>query len=418
MRKRDIIQWVLGGFFFLAVFLYADDGIAAALGGLSWTVAGLFIIPYTRSILAKPIKKKLGDSSRVSSVFVVGIVLVLIAGGSAGIPESSNAENATLETNTTPTPPTPVTETPTAKSTAVTAAPEPTPTTTSTATPAPATETPAPDDTPQTAWTVTIVEVVDGDTIDIRYQNGTTDTVRLLGVDTPETSSGRTDPAEWSGIPDNSDGRSHLEDWGGQATTFAKGQLGNQIYIETDETADRRGYFGRLLVYAYSSESSTRSLNHRLISEGYARMYDSTFSKRDQFDDAESNAITAGYGVWDYEAPSDTTSSNNIEIETIHEDAQGSEYDNLDDEYVTLRNGGDRDVDMDGYTLEDDDSHVYTFEDFTLDAGASVTVYTGSGTDTDSELFWGLDSPVWNNGGDTVYVRDTSGGVVVKQSYD
>ena len=34
--------------------------------------------------------------------------------------------------------------------------------------------------------TVAIVEVVDGDTMDVRYRNGTTDTVRLLGVDTPE----------------------------------------------------------------------------------------------------------------------------------------------------------------------------------------------------------------------------------------
>ncbi|ELZ24363.1 endonuclease, partial [Haloterrigena salina JCM 13891] len=30
--------------------------------------------------------------------------------------------------------------------------------------------------------TVTVTNVVDGDTIDIEYQNGSTDTVRLLGV--------------------------------------------------------------------------------------------------------------------------------------------------------------------------------------------------------------------------------------------
>ena len=37
---------------------------------------------------------------------------------------------------------------------------------------------------------VTVTDVVDGDTLDIRYENGSTDTVRLLWIDTPETSSG------------------------------------------------------------------------------------------------------------------------------------------------------------------------------------------------------------------------------------
>jgi micrococcal nuclease len=34
---------------------------------------------------------------------------------------------------------------------------------------------------------VTIIKVTDGDTMDIRYRDGRTHTLRLLGVDTPET---------------------------------------------------------------------------------------------------------------------------------------------------------------------------------------------------------------------------------------
>lgn len=33
----------------------------------------------------------------------------------------------------------------------------------------------------------TVVEVIDGDTIDMRLANGTIERVRLLGIDTPET---------------------------------------------------------------------------------------------------------------------------------------------------------------------------------------------------------------------------------------
>ena len=54
-----------------------------------------------------------------------------------------------------------------------------------------------------------VSRVIDGDTIEVRYRNGTTDTIRLLGVDTPETSGG-VSPQEFKGIPDTEAGRAHL----------------------------------------------------------------------------------------------------------------------------------------------------------------------------------------------------------------
>ncbi|RLM59915.1 thermonuclease family protein, partial [Halorubrum sp. Atlit-26R] len=47
-----------------------------------------------------------------------------------------------------------------------------------------------PNDPDDTAWTGTVVRVVDGDTREVEFPNGEVDTVRLLGVDTPETSVG------------------------------------------------------------------------------------------------------------------------------------------------------------------------------------------------------------------------------------
>jgi hypothetical protein len=38
-----------------------------------------------------------------------------------------------------------------------------------------------------------------------------------------------------------------------------------------------------------------------------------------------------------------------------------------------------------------------------------VTLYTGSGTDSDIELYWGQGRAVWNNGGDTVTLTDDNG---------
>lgn len=49
--------------------------------------------------------------------------------------------------------------------------------------------------------------------------------------------------------------------------------------------------------------------------------------------------------------------------------------------------------------------------------GATITVYTGGGTDTDSELYWGSGSAIWNNDGDTASLYDGSGALVDSYSW-
>ena len=126
--------------------------------------------------------------------------------------------------------------------------------------------------------TVTVTRVIDGDTMEIEYANGTEETVRLLGVDTPETTLSRVSPDEFTGIPDTTAGRDHLFSWGERATTLAEDELeGTHVQMVFDPDSDRRGYFGRLLVYLYVDGEH---FNERLLAEGYARMYDSQFSLR------------------------------------------------------------------------------------------------------------------------------------------
>jgi len=108
-----------------------------------------------------------------------------------------------------------------------------------------------------------------------------------------------------------------------------------------------------------------------------------------------------------------------VVIASVHEDAQGSEYDNLNDEYVVITNRGGESADLGGWTLSDDDGHTFRFPDgFVLGGGEMVTVRTGSGSNTDTDLYWGQDAPVWNNGGDVVIHRDDSGGEVDRVEYD
>ena len=88
---------------------------------------------------------------------------------------------------------------------------------------------------------------------------------------------------------------------------------------------------------------------------------------------------------------------------------------NLQDEWVQISNKGSSPVSLNGWKIEDEgNKHTYTFQPYTLNAGTTVTVYTGKGTNSATELYWQLDNPIWNNDGDTAYLYDDSGKLISK----
>lgn len=105
-------------------------------------------------------------------------------------------------------------------------------------------------------------------------------------------------------------------------------------------------------------------------------------------------------------------------VATVHADADGDDRENLNDEYVVFANDGSDALDLTGWTVEDEVGKTYTVPDgFTLAAGDSVTLHTGTGADSDTDLYWGAGSPVWNNDGDTVTVHNSDGTVVLTETY-
>ena len=103
----------------------------------------------------------------------------------------------------------------------------------------------------------------------------------------------------------------------------------------------------------------------------------------------------------------------------IRADAAGDDNDNLNDEWVRFTNAGIAAIDLDGWVVADESaSHRYGFADLVLDPGRSVTLYTGCGSDTFDTRYWcNTASAVWNNSGDTVFLRDPSGNNVVVHGY-
>lgn len=257
----------------------------------------------------------------------------------------------------------------------------------------------------------TVTDIVDGDTLNVRYASGDTDSVRLLGVDTPEVHT-EVSPDEFPGVPDTRTGRRWLSDWGNRASEFAEETVGGaNVTLVIDDRSERRGSYDRLLAYVYAGE---RSLNRQLLAEGYATVYPSDFSLREAFERIERQARESNTGVWGF----DSDEAEGVDIAAIHADAPGDDRQKLNEEYVVIKNHRPESVDLTGWQLADDAGHTYRFPNgYVIDSSDDVTIHTGSGDDGGGELYWGADAPVWNNDGDTGTLRDVSGEVVDKLSY-
>lgn len=96
-----------------------------------------------------------------------------------------------------------------------------------------------------------IVRVIDGDTVRVRLGDST-QTVRYIGVDTPETVK--------PGAP--------VECFGRRASAFNRRLVsGRRVRLRFGR--ERRDRYGRLLAYVYLRGVGRRSVNARLVSRGY-----------------------------------------------------------------------------------------------------------------------------------------------------
>jgi endonuclease YncB( thermonuclease family) len=109
------------------------------------------------------------------------------------------------------------------------------------------------------ASTARVVRVVDGDTLEVRLTTGQTVTVRLIGIDTPETKKPGT-PVECGGL----DATARM-----RKLAFSHG-IGRTVTVTSDPTQDRVDRFGRLLAYV---DGARVDFGRTMISSGWARTY-------------------------------------------------------------------------------------------------------------------------------------------------
>ncbi|MEU9992911.1 lamin tail domain-containing protein [Streptomyces sp. NPDC048045] len=89
----------------------------------------------------------------------------------------------------------------------------------------------------------------------------------------------------------------------------------------------------------------------------------------------------------------------------------------LNREWVEVTNGSRWSVDLDGWTLSDEDGHTYTFSHYRLDGRTTVRVHTGFGRDSRTDVFQERRTYVWNNDYDTATLRNDHGRFVDDASW-
>lgn len=232
------------------------------------------------------------------------------------------------------------------------------------------------------AETVNITRVIDGDTCIL--QNG--ERVRYYGINAPE-----------KGDPQFNE------------ATQANNKLvtGKEVRLEPQNPS--RDKEDRLLAYVFIDGIF---VNEELLRLGCAHIQRPLAAKyRDRLLKAQEAAREEGLGIWAKAA------EQGVVITKAHADAEGNERDNLCDEYIVIENRKDVPVDLTGWIVYDEAHHRYLFPNFILKAKEAVTLRTCLGKNSQNELFWGSRSPIWNNEGDTVFIRDSQGQLVLSYIY-
>ena len=240
-----LLRWISGIFFLLASLVYFGKHNLSTIG---FGLASVILLPPLSNIPSRLLKK-----SVTREIKIVLLVLFLIIGFKYTPQSITKSKVITVLSPTVAiTSPTPLnTLTPSNK---------PTPN--------------------QILYQVT--SVVDGDTIKVNI-NGKVETIRLIGIDTPEV----VDP------------RKPVQCFGKEASSKAKEVLtGKKVKLESDLTQGDKDKYNRLLRYVFLEDGA--SFNKMMILEGYAHeyTYDLPYKYQKEYKEAEVIARENKKGLW------------------------------------------------------------------------------------------------------------------------
>jgi len=220
----------------------------------------------------------------------------------------------------------------------------------------------------------TVERIVDGDTI-IVNSNST----RLLGINTPEK------------------GEKYYQ----EAKDFLENMTLNKT-IKLEYGKDRYDLYGRKLAYAFLDE---KNINVELVKNGFANIY----ILDDKLHEGELKK------AWD----ECIEREQNLCEKSKEKCAECIELKKLDyeNQEVIFYNKCSFDCNLSSWNIKDEGRKKFIFGNFILKKNKEVKIAVREGTDEENILFWKGSEYIWTDTGDTLFLRDTEGRLVLWKNY-
>jgi len=221
-----------------------------------------------------------------------------------------------------------------------------------------------------------VQRVIDGDTIEI--ENSTN--VRLLGINTPEKK----------------------ELYYEEAKQFLEDRV-DKKQVKLEFSKEKYDMYKRILAYVHINDSN---VNLEIIRNGYANFYFP--SGRDKYYNDFKNAWIECV-------------NNNINLCEKSEDECANciklkEFDN-ENEIIKLSNKCYLSCNLTKWSIKDEGRKRFSFPKYELGALEDVEIRVANKTNTNKVLYWKGEDYVWTKTGDTLFLRDSKGKLVLWSSY-
>lgn len=219
---------------------------------------------------------------------------------------------------------------------------------------------------------VQVERVIDGDTI-IADNNST----RLLGINSPEK------------------GEIYYE----EAKEFLENLILNKS-VRLKFGKDKYDRYNRVLAYIYFED---KNVNLEIAKQGLANFY---------FPSGKDIYYENFKKAWE-----DCIKENINLCEKSGDKCAGCiEILEFEEQTVVFRNVCDFDCELTGWKIKDEGRKNFVFQKFILKGGEETSVIVGEGEDSGEILYWKGEDYVWTKTGDTLFLRDDTGGLVLWES--
>ena len=221
----------------------------------------------------------------------------------------------------------------------------------------------------------TVERIIDGDTVVAGNE-----TIRLLGINTPEKK----------------------EFYCGEAKEFLSEKILNKTII-IKFGKDKKDRYGRTLAYIFLGPEN---VNLETVKNGFANYYFPSGKDKyyNSFKNAWSECIKDEINLC---KKSEDKCAECIELKSL----------DIAEQKIILENKCNFQCELTNWEIKDEGRKKFVFPKFVLDSNTEVGIIIGNKTDTSEELFWKNEEYVWTRSGDTLFLRDKEGRLMLWEGY-